>query len=86
MSELLHFTEHTLQEVALGIMALVYLTRLYWLTRFKPGKDRQPATGVPGTTMRRGILYSWANIAMRLIVESPPTEYVCRSRSIVFGA
>jgi nitrate reductase gamma subunit len=84
MSELLHFAEHTLQEVALGFMALVYLTRLYWLTRFKAGKDRQPATGAPGTTMRRGILYSWANIAMPWAMESTRTKIFIYGQFVVF--
>ena len=45
MSDLLHFSEHTLQEVALGFMALVYIMRITWFLRFKAGKERQPATG-----------------------------------------
>ncbi len=84
MSELLHFSEHRLQEVALGIMALVYITRLYWLTRFKAGRDRQPATGMPGTTMRRGILYSWANIAMPWAMESTRTKFFIYMQFVVF--
>jgi nitrate reductase gamma subunit len=84
MSHLLHFSEHTLQEIALGIMALVYLIRLYWLTRFKAGKDRQPATGVPGTTMKRGILYSWANIAMPWSMESTRTKFFIYLQFVVF--
>lgn len=84
MSELLHFSEHRLQEFALGIMALVYLTRLYWLTRFKAGRDRQPATGLPGTTMRRGILYSWANIAMPWAMESTRTKIIIYMQFVVF--
>ena len=70
MSEHLHFAEHTLQEVALVIMALVYATRIYWFTRFKAGRERQAATGPVGTTPRKGILYSWANIAMPWAMES----------------
>lgn len=70
MSDLLHFSEHRLQELALGFMAVVYITRLIWLTRFKAGRERQPKTGLPGTSMRRGILYSWANIAMPWAMES----------------
>ena len=40
-SQLLHFAEHRLQEVALLIMATVYTIRLIWLFRFKAGGDRQ---------------------------------------------
>ena len=70
MSELLHFSEHTLQEVALGFMALVYIMRILWFLRFKPGGERQAPTGSPDTTRRRGIIYSWANIAMPWGMES----------------
>ena len=45
MSELLHFSEHRLQEVALLIMACVYTLRISWLLRFKAGRDRQAPTG-----------------------------------------
>ena len=43
MSHLLHFAEHTLQEVALLIMAIVYTTRLIWLMHYKAGRERQAA-------------------------------------------
>ena len=72
MSDLLHFSEHTLQEVALIFMALVYITRITWfLRRFKAGRERQEATGVPGrTTPTKGILYSLGNVAMPWAMES----------------
>ena len=42
MSNLLHFSAHTLQEVALGFMALVYITRIIWfLRRFKAGGEER---------------------------------------------
>ena len=75
ISDLLHFAEHTLQEVALGFMALVYITRITWfLKRFKAGKERQAETGRPGTTKAKGILYSWANVAMPWAMESSRTN------------
>jgi nitrate reductase gamma subunit len=70
MSNTLHFAEHTLQEIALVIMALVYITRIRWLLKFKAGKERQASTGTGDTTPRKGILYSWANIAMPWAMES----------------
>ena len=72
ISNLLHFSEHTLQEVALGFMVLVYIIRITWfLTRFKAGHERQAPTGVPGrTTPGKGILYSWANVATPWAMES----------------
>jgi nitrate reductase gamma subunit len=80
MSDLLHFAEHTLQEVALGFMALVYVMRITWfLRRFKAGTERQAPTGRLNTTKAKGILYSWANIAMPWAMESTrskPLMYV----------
>jgi nitrate reductase gamma subunit len=84
MSDLLHFSEHTLQEVALGFMAVVYTLRLIWLTRFKAGKERQPETGLPETSMSRGILYSWANIAMPWAMESTRTKFFIYIQFAVF--
>lgn len=70
MSESLHFAEHTLQEIALVVMACVYTIRLVWVFRFKAGKERQMATGLPHTSKRKGILYSWGIIAMPWAMES----------------
>lgn len=70
MSDLLHFAEHSLQEMALAIMALVYITRLIWLTRFMAGRERQAPTGVGSTKPRKAIIYSWANIAIPWAMES----------------
>jgi nitrate reductase gamma subunit len=84
ISPLLHFAEHTLQEVALGFMALVYLTRIAWLLRFKAGKERQASTGFPRTTVSRGVLYSWANIAMPWAMESTRTKPLLYAQFVVF--
>ena len=84
MSELLHFSEHTLQEVALGFMALVYIIRLTWLFRFTAGKDRQAQTGRDGTTPRKGFIYSWANIAMPWAMESTRTKLFLYAQFVVF--
>ncbi|MCW8805129.1 MAG: hypothetical protein OQK56_01615 [Ignavibacteriaceae bacterium] len=70
MSDLLHFAEHTLQEVALLIMAIVYTLRIRWLLHFKAGRDRQAQTGILNTTPRKGILYSLAVIGMPWTMES----------------
>ncbi|MFC1706160.1 hypothetical protein ACFL59_04955 [Planctomycetota bacterium] len=74
MSDFLQFSERTLQEVALLFMGTVYLVRIYWFLGHKAGKERQPKTGLPGTTARKGILYSWANIAMPWAMESTRTK------------
>jgi nitrate reductase gamma subunit len=84
LSELLHFSEHTLQEIALGFMALVYIIRLFWLMSFKAGTERQAATGPAGTTPRKGIIYSWAAIAMPWAMESMRTKLFMYIQFAVF--
>jgi nitrate reductase gamma subunit len=84
MSELLHFSEHTLQEIALIFMALVYTIRIIWLLRFKAGGDRQAPTGLPGTTPAKGILYSWANVAMPWAMESTRSQFSLYVQFVIF--
>lgn len=84
MSETLHFAEHRLQEVSLVIMALVYTTRLFWLFHFKGGRERQPKTGLPGTTKRKGILYSWMIIAMPWAMESTRKKFLLYLQFVIF--
>jgi nitrate reductase gamma subunit len=74
MSDLLHFSETTLQEVALIFMATVYTIRVIWFLRFKAGKERQAPTAPEGVIKRKGILYSWANVAMPWAMESSRTQ------------
>lgn len=84
MSELLHFSEHTLQEVALIIMAIVYTLRIRWLFSFKGGRERQAPTGSPDTNPRKGILYSWATIAMPWTMESTRKKTFFYTQFVVF--
>jgi len=85
MSEsFIHFTEHTLQEIALLFMAIVYTLRLRWLLKFKAGKERQAPTGAPNTTPRRGILYSWSNIAMPWAMESTRSKILIYIQFAIF--
>ena len=70
-----HFAEHRLQEIALLFMVIVYALRVRWLLKFKAGRERQPKTGLPGTTKTRGIIYSWANIFMPWAMESTRTRF-----------
>ena len=83
-SNLLHFSEHTLQEVALVFMALVYITRIVWFLRFKAGKERQGPTGSPNTSPRKGILYSWANVAMPWAMESTRSKSILYVQFVIF--
>lgn len=83
MSDFLHFAEHRLQEVALVFMALVYITRITWfLRRFKPGRERQAPTG-RGAKLK-GIVYSWANVAMPGAMESTRTKPFLYAQFVTF--
>jgi nitrate reductase gamma subunit len=84
MSDLLHFSEHRLQEAALVFMALVYLTRIAWFLRFTAGRERQGQTGPAGTTPAKGILYSWAIIAMPWAMESTRKKFLLYAQFVVF--
>jgi nitrate reductase gamma subunit len=84
MSELLHFSEHQLQEGALVFMAIVYTLRVRWLLRFKAGKERQAATGLGDTNPRKGFIYSWANVAMPWAMESSRTKMFLYLQFVVF--
>ena len=82
--DLLHFAEHRLQEAALVFMAVVYTLRILWLLKFKAGKERQAPTGLAGTTPKKGIIYSWANIAMPWAMESTRREFVLWLQFAIF--
>jgi len=84
MSDLLHFSEHSLQEVALITMAVVYSLRLRWLFKFKAGRERQAATGSQDTSRRKGILYSWAVIGMPWTMESTRTKLFFYLQFVIF--
>lgn len=65
-------------------MGLVYIARTAWLLRFKAGRDRQAPTGTGYTTPRRGIIYSWANIAMPWAMESTRTKCFLYIQFVMF--
>ena len=84
MSDTLYFAAHTLQEVALIFMALVYITRLIWMFKFKAGKEKQMKTGLPDTSKQKGIMYSLVNIAMPWAMESTRNNMVVYLQFVVF--
>lgn len=84
MSELLRFSEHELQEYALLIMACVYTLRIIWLLHFKAGRERQAPTGQFRTNRRKGIVYSWMNIAMPWAMESTRTKSFFYAQFVFF--
>jgi len=84
MSELLHFSEHTLQEVALVTMAIVYTIRIRWLFSFKGSRERQAPTGAADTNPRKGFIYSWAAIGMPWTMESTRTKKFFYAQFVIF--
>ena len=84
MDKLLEFSQTRLQEGALVFMALVYTTRIIWFLHFKAGGERQAATGSPSTTPAKGILYSWANIAMPWAMESTRKNILMYVQFVIF--
>jgi len=70
MSETLRFVSDDLQLMALSFMAIVYIFRIRWLLRFKASGERQAPSGGMNTSSFKGIVYSWANIAMPWSMES----------------
>jgi nitrate reductase gamma subunit len=86
-SALLHFTKHTLHELALITMVVVYTIRLVWFFRWKPGKERQPTTNkqaAPDVSRRKGILYSWGIIGMPWVMESSRTKLLLYAQFVLF--
>jgi nitrate reductase gamma subunit len=84
MSDLLHFSEHTLQEVALIFMAVVYTLRIRWLFKFKGGRERQAPTARFDSAKRKGIMYSWAAIAMPWTMESTRKKAFFYTQFVIF--
>ena len=74
MSNLLHFSSHTLQEVALLVMATLYFFKIRWYLGFMLGKERQPATGLGDTNPKKGSKYSLSLILKPNEMESTQTK------------
>ena len=83
-SAFLHFCEHTLQEVAIAFMVIVYTIRIIWFLRFKAGRERQAPTGLPDTTPAKGVVYSWANVAMPWAMESTRNKSMLYVQFVIF--
>jgi len=78
------FARGELHDVALIFMAVVYCIRLYWLIRFKPGKERQAPTGRGGVKPTGSIIYSWGNIAMPWAMESSRQKLLIYMQFVIF--
>ena len=84
MSDILHFSEHTLQEAALIFMAVVYVIRIRWIMSFTASQERQPATGRGVGDPSKGKRYSLANIAMPWAMESSRTHPFFYIQFVIF--
>lgn len=84
MSNLLHFAEHTLQEIALVFMATVYFLRIRWFLGWNLAKERQPATGMGDTNPKKGARYSFAKIAMPWAMESTRSKPFLYTQFVLF--
>ncbi len=69
---------------ALVVMAVVYSLRLWWLFRFKAGKDNSPPTAPQRTTAEKGARYSLFNVAMPWAMESTRNGFVFYLTFVVF--
>ncbi len=70
MSESLRFVSDDLQLMAMSFMAVVYIFRIRWLFRFKASRERQAPSENRNASSFKGIVYSWANIALPRSMES----------------
>jgi nitrate reductase gamma subunit len=86
MSETLRFVSDELQLMALGFMAVVYILRIRWLLKFKASRDRQAKSGNMDTSSLKGIIYSWANVAMPRSMESTRKMSFFYIQFVVFHA
>jgi hypothetical protein len=84
MSGTLRFVADDLQIMALTFMGIVYILRIRWLLRFKPGRERQAPTGSPDTSSFKGIIYSWGNIAMPWAMESTRHKLFFYAQFVLF--
>jgi hypothetical protein len=84
MSNLLHFAEHTLQEIAFVFMATVYFLRIRWFLGWNLAKERQPVTGMGDTNPKKGARYSFAKIAMPWAMESTRSKPFLYTQFVLF--
>lgn len=68
-SSALH-TAEIVHWIALGVMAIVYTTRILWLLSFKKAKDKSPPGGDGSVTPRQAAYHSLANVVMPGAMES----------------
>ncbi len=82
-SSLLHVAE-SVHWTALLIMVVVYTLRVFWLFRFKAGRDRQLPGERYGDTSLYPALYSMANVGMPWVMESTRRNIPFYASFVVF--
>ena len=80
---LLH-TAEVVHFATLGVMILVYVLRLFWLLRFKAGRDRQAPGERFGDTSLSPAMYSMMNVAMPWAMESTRKDLLFYVSFVVF--
>ena len=83
MSSTLHFA-HLLHNIALGVMAVVYTIRLFWILKFKAAQERQASPGRLDTSRAKGVAYSLAHLFLPWGMESSRTKPFVYRQFIVF--
>jgi nitrate reductase gamma subunit len=83
MGSLLH-TAEVVHFAAFGVMILVYSIRLFWLLRFKAGRDRQAPGERFGDTSIYPAVYSMMNVAMPWAMESTRKNLLFYLSFIIF--
>jgi nitrate reductase gamma subunit len=84
MSETLRFVSDELQLMAMGFMALVYVLRIRWLLKYRASRDKQAPSENRGDSSFRGIVYSWANIALPWSMESTRRMFFFYVQFVIF--
>lgn len=78
---------HTIQLIhyaALVVMIVVYIIRIRWFLKFPAGAERQAPTGTGSVVNRRGIWYSWLNVANPRGMESYRKHWILYIQFILF--
>lgn len=83
MEHTLHVVE-MIHWVALTFMGTVYVLRLLWMFKFKPGKDNQKPGESFGNTTIYPALYSLANVAMPAGMESTRNNFTFYLTFVIF--
>lgn len=80
VSEFTKILMDQVQFIALAFMAIVYMIKLWWLFKFKPGKEGTPAFGDES----KSILYAYMTLAMPWEMESTSKHWFRYLEFVIF--